>query len=425
MSATVSGDGGRTRPAAVPGTALGGRFRLLLGAAVATRFADAGRTAAFALAATVLSGDPRVVSAVAAASVLPWLLFGLPAGALVDRCDKRRAFFTADLSRALLATGLAVAALTGHLSVALVLCCAFALTTLQTVSDSCFNSLLPAFVPKESLGQANARLSMAQNGIGQFAGAPAGSTLFTWQPFLPFAGNALCFLGAAAAVRGLPPCPPAAEAGAASGAGRRRSSIGADVRVGLRWIATTPLVRALTLTVGIMNLASGLSAGIMPLFALHTLGMPRVAFGALAGVAAAAMIGGNFLAGRLIRRMPPERVSRAAVLTQIAAFAGLALAPGYPVALCCVALQGFTAGLWNVPGMTLLMEHAPADLRGRIMAAYRTLSMSAVPLGAVLAGALAYLAGNRAPFAVAALCLTVAAAQFVTTRHRATRPDRA
>ncbi|MGH4029186.1 MFS transporter [Actinomycetota bacterium Odt1-20B] len=388
-------------------------FRLLLTAAVATRFADASRTAAFALLAATLSDDPRVVSAVAATAFLPWLLFGLPAGAFVDRHDKRRAFFVADLARCALTAGLALAVATGHITIAAVLVCAFALTTLQTVSDSCFNSLLPAVVAKENLGQANARLSMAQNGIGQFAGGPAGSTSFTWHATVPFLGNALCFLAAAGAVRRLPH--------SASDAGTRKppGSLRADVGAGLLWIAATPLVRSLTLTVGIMNLASGLSQGIMPLFALRTLDMPPVAFGALAAGSAAAMICGNFLAGRLLRRIPATRVSRAAVAVQVAAFTGLALAPSYAVALPCVALHGFTAGMWNVPGMTLLMDRAPEDMRGRVMAAYRTLSVSAVPLGAVLAGLLAHAAGNRVPFAAGALLLAVAAGQFIWTQRRA------
>ncbi|MFG3287128.1 MFS transporter [Streptomyces sp. NPDC048111] len=416
----------------------GASFHRLFTAAVSTRFADASRTTAFALLVASLSADPRVISAVTAASFLPWLLFGLPVGVLVDRYDKRRAFFIADFSRCLIAVGLTVAVFTGHITVIAVLACAFALTTLQTVSDSCFYSLLPATVSKESLGQANARLNMAQSGLGQFAGAPAGSALYTWHPYIPFLGNVLCFLTAAAAVRGLPkglpsaaaenePTGPATAKGPAGpaeqGAATQPSSLLGDLRTGLRWIASTPLIRALACTVGLMNLTAGLYLGILPFYALHTLKMPAATYGLLSGLTAAAMLGGNFAAGKWMARVRPAVLCRWAVLLQIVGFIGLATAPSYQAALPWVLLDGFTAGLWNVPGMTLLMEHAPEAIRGRVMSAYNTLAVSAVPLGTVLAGLLARGAGNRAPIVAGTVCLAFAAAVLIWTLRGAAGPD--
>ncbi|MFE9631291.1 MFS transporter [Streptomyces sp. NPDC006463] len=413
-----------TAPASLASPGLGASFHRLLTAAVSTRFADASRTTAFALLAASLSTDPRVISAVTAAAFLPWLLFGLPVGVLVDRYDKRRAFFAADFTRCLIAIGLTVAVLTGHITVVAVLVCAFALTTLQTVSDSCFHSLLPAVVSKESLGQANARLNMAQSGLGQFAGAPAGSALYTWHPYVPFLGNVLCFLTAAAAVRGLPKTLPPSEAEtvcepAPEGQSPKASSLLGDLKTGLHWIASTPLIRALASTVGMMNLAAGLYLGILPLYALHTLHMPAATYGLLSGLTAAAMLGGNFAAGKLISAVRPAVICRWAVLIQIVGFVGLATAPSYEAALPWVVLDGFTAGLWNVPGMTLLMEHAPAEIRGRVMSAYNTLAVSAVPLGTVLAGLLAHWSGNRTPIVAGTVCLVFAAGLFIWTLRRA------
>lgn len=394
---------------------LGAGFRQLFIAATVTRFADSSRMAAFGLLAATLTTDPHLVSAVAAMAFLPWVFFGLAAGAFVDRRDKRRAFFVADLLRCAITALLAVVVAVDQVTIAIVLLAAFLLTSLQTVSDSCFNSLLPAVVDRESLSQANARLSMAQSGVGQFAGGPAGSVLFSWRPAVPFVGNALCFLAAAAAIWRLPRAeqPPPSPV---------RTSLRQDITAGLRWIAATRLIRTLTTCVAVMNFASGLYQGVLPLYALHTLHMRPAAYGAFAGTTAVAMIGGNYLAGRLSARVQPTLISRVAVSVQVLAFLVLACAPTAWVALAGVAVYGFTAGMWNVPGMTILMSETPDEMRGRVMAAYRTLAVGVFPVGAVLSGLVAGVAGNRAPLAVGACCVAAAAYGLIRALRHSGRP---
>lgn len=69
---------------------LGGAFWQLFGSSAASNLADGVSRAVVPLLAASLTRDPLLISAVTSLSFLPWLLFALPAGTLVDRSDRRR-----------------------------------------------------------------------------------------------------------------------------------------------------------------------------------------------------------------------------------------------------------------------------------------------------------------------------------------------
>ncbi|HEY3427951.1 MAG TPA: MFS transporter, partial [Acidimicrobiia bacterium] len=75
-------------------------FRRLLGASTTSNLGDGVVIAAFPLLAASISSSPEAVAGMTAAATLPWLLFGLPAGVIVDRVDRVRLMWTVDLIRA-------------------------------------------------------------------------------------------------------------------------------------------------------------------------------------------------------------------------------------------------------------------------------------------------------------------------------------
>ena len=95
------------------------------------------------LAAT-LTRDPVAVSVMGALAFLPWLLFALPAGTLVDRVNRRTAMATANVFRAALVAALAGSVASGHASLPLLYAVAFPLGCAETVYDSAARAMLPA-----------------------------------------------------------------------------------------------------------------------------------------------------------------------------------------------------------------------------------------------------------------------------------------
>lgn len=182
------GGGGRRR--------LGPDFSRLLAVAVLGNTADGVRLAAGPLLVASLTRDPALVGGAVFVQQLPWLLFSLPVGAYVDRLDRRRLVVGVNVLRALLASLLAVAVVTGSASIVLLYGVLFAVGVAEVIADNTTSALLPSVVGAPELPRANARLASAFLVGNQLAGPPVGAWLFVAGAALPFgveaAGFALC-----------------------------------------------------------------------------------------------------------------------------------------------------------------------------------------------------------------------------------------
>jgi len=181
---------------------LGRSFRWLLASSFISNVGDGIALAAGPLLVASLTHDPFIVSMALLAQQLPNLLFGLPAGAIADRYDRRRIIAAVNLARAAVLAVLAATLVGGAVSIAVVLLTLFILGTAEIFADVSSNSLVPRVVPREDLGIANARLTGSFLLTNELLGPPIGAFLFTVGLGLPFAANAACFaLGAVLVTR--------------------------------------------------------------------------------------------------------------------------------------------------------------------------------------------------------------------------------
>jgi hypothetical protein len=162
---------------------------------------------ALPLLAASLSRDPLVVAAVEVAGQLPWLLFALPSGAMVDRWDRRRVLWLADAHRSLVVAALAGAILAGWASIPLLGAAGFLLSIGGTLFNPAAMSIVPAIVSREpaQLERANGRLAAAQTVGEHFLGPPVGGVLFSLARSIPFLADAVSFAASSlliASIRG-------------------------------------------------------------------------------------------------------------------------------------------------------------------------------------------------------------------------------
>ena len=169
-------------------------FNHLLVAWFASVTGDGMRFAALPLLALTLSRSPAAVSAVAAATALPWLLIALPAGALVDRLDPAVVIAWANVGRALSAGLLVAAVLDRRADIPLLCAVGFLLTAGETFADSAGQSLLVRIVPPDRLESANARFVGSENIGLDLIGPLAAGGLFVVARWLPFAVAAMIFV---------------------------------------------------------------------------------------------------------------------------------------------------------------------------------------------------------------------------------------
>jgi len=141
---------------------LDGRFAKLWTAATTSALGSGLQLVATPLLIASRTSDPLIVSGASAASWLPWLLFALPGGVLVDRVDRRRLMIALDSSRAVVMLVLATMIATGYVSIALLYAVLFFINTGEVIFRSASQTMIQAVVPRERLERANGWLMAAR-----------------------------------------------------------------------------------------------------------------------------------------------------------------------------------------------------------------------------------------------------------------------
>ena len=264
---------------AVVPSRLGAGFRWLLASSWISNLGDGIAIAAGPLLVASQTHDPFVVALAALLQWLPPLLFGLYAGVLSDRLDRRLIVVTVDLLRAVVLTLVAVTVLTGTVSVPVVLTALFLLGTAEVFADNTSQTLLPMVVARDDLGLANSRLQTGFITVNQLAGPPIGAALFAAGMALPFVTQAvLVGLGALLVSRVALPAHGRSE--------ETPTRVRADIAEGLGWVWHHAAVRTLVLTIFTFNITFGAAWSVLVLYATVHLGMGAVGFGLLTTVSA-------------------------------------------------------------------------------------------------------------------------------------------
>jgi MFS family permease len=395
------GSADRARPNLGPG------YHKLWAAAAISTLGDGVFLTALPLLAATLSRDPLRVSLVAFASLLPWLLFGLLSGALVDRWDRRRMMWTVDATRFVVVGALGVAVLAGWASIPLLATIGFLLGSGQTLFDNAAQSLIPTLVSRDTqrLERANSQLYGAQT-VGQnFAGPPAGGALFALAASVPFLADAVSFAASStliATIRGS--FAPQRPVGAA--AEEPRASLRTDIAEGLRWLVGHRLLRVLAVMAGLMNLAVMAGEAILVLFAEEELGLGSVGYGLLLTGFAVGGVLASLIATQLSRRVGSGTLLVAVTLVEAAAWAVFGVGSNAWLGGVMLALVGAASTVFNVVGVSLRQAIVPDRLIGRVVSTQRMVGFGAVPLGALLGGVVGRTLGVRAPFLLGAAILT-------------------
>jgi MFS family permease len=342
------------------------------------------------------------VAAVVFAGRLPWLLFALVSGALVDRLDRRRVMWTVDVARCLVVAALAGTVLADRASIPVLMAGAFLLGVGETLFDNASQSFVPAVVGRDPdrLERANGRLYSAEIVSNQFAGPPAGGFLFALSRAVPFVVDAASFAVSAALISRV-------RTPATIASGRPRRGLAREIGEGLRWLWRHRLLRTLGLMVGAMNLGNMAGDAVLVLFAQDKLGVGSVGFGLLWLGGAVGGLLGSSVAHRVARRLGAGPVLIGCALVT----GGAQLSIGFMSSAWAVGalfgVTGFSALMWNVITVSLRQSIVPEDLLGRVNSVYRLLAWGTLPVGAALGGAIASAFGLRAPFIVAGVALVL------------------
>jgi MFS family permease len=390
---------------------LGANYWRLWGSSGASNLADGVFWIAFPLLAIQLTDSPALIAGVTVVGRLPWLVFVLFAGALADRLDRRRTMVSVNVLRTGVAAALAVGVAAGVVNLPVLYVAAFVLGLGETLFDTAAQSIMPNVVERDQLSRANGRLYAVELVMNQFVGPPLGGLLAGAAVALAFAGSALAFAFAALALVLL------------SGSFRPvrvgpRTSIVADIRVGLRYLLGHRLLRTLAIMVGVMNLASSAAFAIFVLYAVDPgpMGLDAVGFGILSTAMAVGSVAGSLVVHRAERRLGRARLLGTTVVVSAVTIAMPGLTASPWVVGASFAVTGVAVMMWNVVTVSLRQRIVPDHLLGRVNASYRLLAWGSQPIGALLGGLVGEVLGLQAVFVLAGLgTLTLVLALRIVT----------
>ena len=347
-----------------------------------------------------LSSSPLAVGALAFCRFVPFLLFGLAAGVIIDRFDTRRLLVATQAAAMLVSVVLAIVTLAGWATLGVVYALA-AIGGLVLVFDAPGRQTLTfQMVGESELQNAVALNSGLFNASRVIGPALAGVLIAVVGTGLCFVVNAFSFLAVLVALYLM------RESELYPVEKRPGTKVVAGIREGLVWAVHTPLARIVLIVVTVVSLVGFNFHVLVPLLASQTLNVGAGMFGVLsAAFGLGALVGA--LATASLREASPRVFVGGAVGFSLSMLA-LAFVSSIDVALVLLLLLGMSFSLFTSSANALVQLSSPAHLRGRVMSLYLFAFAGLAPIGGLVAGLLAEQGGTPLAFGVAGVCGLVA-----------------
>ena len=342
-----------------------------------------------------------------AATFLPYLLFGLPIGAWMDRVDRKRAMIALDSINALVILSIPLVAQFGHLNVWLIYAVTFIQSTVFIAFSAGEFAAIPSLVGKDDLVTANGRIQ-ATYSAAQVAGPLLAGALLSFFPLVwVMAFDAASFAVSAvslALIRG--------SFNIASDEPRKGTTILHDVREGLRYVLSHPVLRNISVMMALINFVGASTYAQLVLFATERLDASRFQIGILFAAGSAGVVVTGLLAGRLRKRFSFTTLAMTSLMLMglcTIVFAGMRW---FWLALPLWAAASGLGILFNINTGSLRQAIVPNNLLSRVLSIAGVLAWSAIPAGALLGGWVVSATGNVAAVYGGIGILTICIAAF-------------
>lgn len=350
---------------------------------------------AFPLLVLAITGSAAASGLVLAVDAAAQLVAGLPAGALVDRWDRRKIMLGCEAAQVVALGSLVTALWWGAASVSHLVAVAAVLGVCRALFEPAEDACLPGLVPDEQLSTAVA-MNAARSSLGQMSGTALGGFLFAigrWVPFLvDTLTHALAFVGLLflrVPVR-------------AAATPRPMSRLGAEIAAGLRWVWGRAEIRLTALCAIALNLFFNAFYLVVIVLAQGR-GVPAGEIGVMAAMLGVGGVAGALLAPYLLRLLTPylSIIGVFWVLTALTPLAAL-IHSGYLLG-ALFAGMALLAPTANTTINTHQLLLTPDELRGRLSGVMNVVTGTAAAIGPALGGVLVqFVSGGTAVLVCAA-----------------------
>ena len=385
---------------------MGKAFNRLWSASLVSNLSDGVLLAAAPLLAITLTDNTVLISLLGAMVMLPWLLFAIPIGTLVDRLDRRYILAGTNLLRSAVVGALAFTIAADLVTIHFLILAAFIIGTCEVASDTTAQSLIPQILEEKHFEKANSRLQISETVVQGFIGAPLSGFLYALAIYIPFFFNSVGYIISAILALSMP-IHFLQDVRKEERKAEPKHFI-ADMKFGISYLYNHKLLRRLVLTTSLIGVCYSMATATIVLFMVRELDLPEPLFGLVLTIEG---IGG--LIGAVVAPHASKRFGRARVMT-FGIFSSSILillqgfAPNIYLFVGLATFGAFTISQWNILLMSTYQSLIPNEIYGRIHGTRRTLVWGMMPIGSVVGGLLAT-TGLRTPLYVGGFIATVIA----------------
>jgi MFS family permease len=332
---------------------------------------------AFPLLVLAITRSPAQAGIAGALRGLPFALLCLPAGALVDRWDRKRVMLLCDSGRALALGSIPIALWLNHLSFLQLCLVALIEGTLMTFFSLAELACLPHVVPKEQLPAATAQ-NQAIDSTAWTLGPFLGGFLYGLGRSVPFLLDAISYVCSVLGILFIR----ARFQEERSGEPRR---IWQEIGEGLLWLWRAPLLRLLALLAfGLVMPSIGFTLILIVL--AQRLHASSLMIGILFASGGVGSILGAFLTNPLQKRFTFGQMTIGSAWVWAISWLALAIAPNLLILGIANALSFIIVPIYLSVQYSYRLLAIPDHLQGRVQSVYRLLSFGSQPLGMALTG---------------------------------------
>ncbi len=383
---------------------LGPAFNRMWGASLLTNLADGVLMTAAPLLAVTLTKNPVLISALSALVMLPWLLFAIPIGAIVDRVDRRFLLAGANAMRFLIAALLALAISTHTITIYLLFLATFLIGICEVTADTTSQSLIPQILDKSQYESGNSKLQISETVIQGFVGAPLSGFLYAIAIYLPFVANSVGFLIAAGLAASIPV--KFLQDMRSDEKSDEKSDFLAEMKFGISYLYNDKPLLRLVVTTASIGLCYSMATSTMVLFILHELHLSPSLFGVALALQGSGAILGGLLAPKLSSLFGRSKVMAISIFLSSFVILLEGFSPNIYIFIALATFGSFTISNWNILLMATYQNVIPTHLFGRIHGTRRTIVWGLMPFGSLLGGFIAK-GGLRLPLFVGGTIATL------------------
>ena len=385
---------------------MGPAFNRMWAASIVSNLADGVLGAAAPLLAITLTDNTVLISSLGAMVMLPWLLFAIPIGALVDRLDRRFILAGSNSIRALIVGCVALGVATHHVTIYWLILASFIIGICEVAADTTSQSLIPQVLQKENFEKGNSRLSISETVVQGFIGSPLSGALYAIAIYLPFFFNSFGYFVASALAISIP-IKYLQDVRKESLDHQNRNFIN-DMKFGIQYLYNHKVLRRIVLTTSVIGVCYSMGTATMVLFLVKELDLPKPLFGVILTIQGLGAIAGSIMAPKASKKFGRSNMMTFGIFFSSLVLLAQGFSPNIYIFVALATFGAFTISQWNILLMATYQTIIPNDLYGRIHGTRRTIVWGMMPFGSLIGGVLAHYS-LRLPMYVGGLIATVIA----------------